>query len=597
MDLAAFAIGSALSVAALTVAASKRRAHERETKARLDAQRAATDAKSLPFVLASDTNPEHFAVWNLWDLFPDTPSFPSPLLSNTWPRNQNFVGANEETLRVQSLQPHPNSAKPSPQAFLTAGPLERLAWDPATVRVAVVTCGGLCSGLNTVIQSVVHSLTYVYGVPRGNIFGVMNGYRGFYEYPFRTLTPADVANIHTSGGTILGSSRGGFDADRILASIQEHRINIVVIVGGDGTHRGALALTQTAIARGVRISVACIPKASGVCACGRRRSAGTYFIERFYSGVYSAWQFDMRVIGLTAHFHTHTSPPTHTTHPLQTIDNDIGIIDRSFGFDTAVEQAVLPLTCAHTEALAAKNGVGLVKLMGRSSGFIAVQATLASRDVNVCLIPEAPWRLSSLLTFLEARLRSRGHCLIAVAEGSEAEEQREARGVVTLPPHSVRSGAADAPAAAAAAAADVAIMPPAAADGRGVVAPLTPTAASTNSPVNLPPNGHTGLLGLNKPTAVVAGAAAAASSGAGAVAHPATDESGNVVLGDIGTWLKDKIIAHFKSRGIPLNLKFIDPSYVIRASPPIASDSHLCTDLAFNAVHGAMGGKTGFSTG
>jgi 6-phosphofructokinase 1 len=351
-------------------------------------------------------------------------------------------------------------------------------------------------------------LHYIYGVKKGNVFGIKNGYRGFYmddeaEAAARlsassassgdasdgstvyignehapstpcafnsascgpdggawiTLTPESVAQIHLQGGTILGSSRGGFDADKILASAQRRGINILFVLGGDGTHRGALALQRAVVAKGMRLCIACVPK---------------------------------------------------------TIDGDIPIIDKSFGFETAVEQSLLPITCAHTEALACQNGVGLVRLMGRQSGFIAMHASLASRDVNVTLLPEAPWRIASLNRYLETRLKERGHCLIVVAEGAEPLEKVEERQRIV------------------------------------------------------------------------------AEQGAQAIK---TDESGNPVLEDVGVMLKDAITQHFKKAGKPIKVTYIDPSYIIRSSAPNAADSHLCTTLAFNAVHGAFAGRTAFSVG
>lgn len=102
------------------------------------------------------------------------------------------------------------------RAFPTAGPSKTLLYDPATVKVAVATCGGLCPGLNTVIREIVMCLTYVYHVPRGNVFGVTDGYRGFYggDECWRVLQPENVSRIHTMGGTILGSSRGGMDVEK-----------------------------------------------------------------------------------------------------------------------------------------------------------------------------------------------------------------------------------------------------------------------------------------------------------------------------------------------------------------------------------------------
>jgi 6-phosphofructokinase 1 len=388
----------------------------------------------------------------------------SPLKTRQWPRNLNFVPEGAELVPTQRVVPGGEGGgggggaggKPL-RSFLIAGPPERIAWDPANVRAAVATCGGLCPGLNTVVREIVMCLHYVYGVKPGSVFGIPNGYRGFYEGDeWRTLTPDSVSDIHEMGGTVLGSSRGGFDLDKIIGALQAKNINIVFLVGGDGTHRGALALLKGAAERKVRLTVVGVPK---------------------------------------------------------TIDNDIDIIDRSFGFDTAVDQAVHPITCAHTEARAAKNGVGLVKLMGRAAGFIAMYASLASRNVNITLIPEAPWRLSTLLSYLEKRLAVRDHCVIVVAEGAESIEMKEAK-------------------------------------------------------------------------------AAAAAAGSAR-----KDESGNVLFDDVGVYLRDSITAHFKKIGKPASLKYIDPSYIIRSSPPNAADSYLCTALAFNAVHGAFAGRTGFTVG
>jgi 6-phosphofructokinase len=320
---------------------------------------------------------EHLLVPHLREFYGDSlEKFDNPLLTRVWPRNLNFVAEAEEVIATQIVKPAAaGSFLPTPRAsavraFVAAGPTSQIYWNPKTVKSAIVTCGGLCPGLNTVVREIVMALNYVYGVSPGSVFGVQNGFRGFYELPWKTLTPDSVSAIHRQGGTVLGSSRGGFDLERILASLVEKEVGIVFIIGGDGTHRGALALLKGASARGMKLTVACVPK---------------------------------------------------------TIDNDIAIVDRTFGFDTAVQEAVRPIECAHTEARASQNGVGLVKLMGRASGFIALTASMASRDVNVTLLPEAPWKLASLLEYLETRLERRGHCLIVVAEGAESVEQKEAK--------------------------------------------------------------------------------------------------------------------------------------------------------------------------
>lgn len=252
--------------------------------------------------------------------------------------------------------------------FYVAGPRLHIALDPSEVNVMIVTCGGLCPGLNVVVRELVLSLWYNYGVR--NIFGIKWGYGGIYkEECWIKLDSSIVKDIHTLGGTILGTSRGGFDADKICNTLEKKKINMIFSIGGDGTHRGILALCQEIKNRKLKIVVAGIPK---------------------------------------------------------TIDNDIPLIDRSFGFVSSIEQAVKVVQCANVEATCVENGVGLVKLFGRSCGFIALDTTLASRDVNICLIPEAKFDLygdKGFLKFLMKRLKEKSHCVVVVAEGSASAIQ------------------------------------------------------------------------------------------------------------------------------------------------------------------------------
>lgn len=222
--------------------------------------------------------------------------------------------------------------------FTKAGPREYVFFNPKKVRAAIVTCGGLCPGLNVVIREIVMTLHFNYESPE--IYGIQWGYKGFYSNPDKNwvrLTPASVKSIHKLGGTILGSSRGGFDKDMILDSLLARNVNQVYIIGGDGTHRGINELIKRSIERRMVISFIGIPK---------------------------------------------------------TIDNDIPIIDQSFGFNTACEVAERMIDAAYVEATNAVNGVGLVKLMGRYSGFIARNACLAQGNVDICLIPELPFELN-----------------------------------------------------------------------------------------------------------------------------------------------------------------------------------------------------------
>ncbi|CAI0449666.1 unnamed protein product [Linum tenue] len=205
----------------------------------------------------------------------------------------------------------------------------------------------------------------MYGVD--DILGIVGGYRGFYSKNTVKLTPKVVNDIHKRGGTTLLTSRGGHDTVKIVDSIQDRGINQVYIIGGDGTQKGAALIHEEVEKRGMKVAVAGIPK---------------------------------------------------------TIDNDIAVIDKSFGFDTAVEEAQRAINAAHVEVECVENGVGVVKLMGRYSGFIAMHATLASRDVDCCLIPESPFYLEGqggLFQFIESRMKENGHVVIVIAEGAGQE--------------------------------------------------------------------------------------------------------------------------------------------------------------------------------
>jgi 6-phosphofructokinase 1 len=342
------------------------------------------------------------------------------------------------------------SAGEEPVSFLKAGPRAKIFFDPSKVKAALVTCGGLCPGLNDVIRAVVLSLYYGYGVK--NIVGIRYGLQGFiprYGHPVVELTPEAVATINEVGGTILSSSRGPQEIEEIVDSLERLNIGILFMIGGDGSFRAAARIVDGIRSRGSRIAVVGIPK---------------------------------------------------------TIDNDINLLSRSFGFNTAVGMGAQAISDAHAEAEGAPNGVGLVKLMGRHSGFIAATAALAKREANMVLIPESDFDIegpNGLLTWLEKRLEARKHAVMVVAEG-----------------------------------------------------------AGQN---------YCGLEG--------------------------TDESGNRLLGDIGVYLKEMIQHHFHDKGIELNLKYIDPSYMIRSIPANTDDSIFCGFLARDAVHAGMAGFTGVAVG
>lgn len=252
--------------------------------------------------------------------------------------------------------------------FEVAGPRKKIYFDPGQTTCAIVTCGGLCPGFNDVIRAIVMQAYYRYGVRR--IYGIPYGFEGLipeYGHAIVNLTPEAVANIHEFGGTWLGTSRGPQDVLRMVDRLQELGVNVLFVIGGDGSQRGALAIEREARKRGAKLAVVGVPK---------------------------------------------------------TIDNDMIYMDKSFGYETAAAAAVNAVHAAHTEARSARGGIGLVKLMGRHSGFIACAAAIASGEVNAVLIPEVPFALNGDHGFLEVirqRVVSRGHAVVIVAEGAGQE--------------------------------------------------------------------------------------------------------------------------------------------------------------------------------
>ena len=252
-----------------------------------------------------------------------------------------------------------------PTSFELAGPRSQIFFDPSKLRCALVTCGGLCPGLNDIIRSIVLELHWGYGVQ--TIYGIRFGLEGFipkYGHRVIDLSPDYVVNIHERGGSILGSSRGPQDVAEIVDCLERMNVGILFMIGGDGTLVAATLITDAILKRNLKISVVGVPK---------------------------------------------------------TIDNDIYLVSRSFGFDTAVDVATRAISSAHNEAEGYPNGIGLLKLMGRHSGFIAATATLAQQDVNFVLIPEIDFDLdgpNGLLEALQVRLANRGHAVIVVAEGA-----------------------------------------------------------------------------------------------------------------------------------------------------------------------------------
>ncbi|TYH08557.1 hypothetical protein ES288_A07G025600v1 [Gossypium darwinii] len=331
------------------------------------------------------------------DYLDHLPSYPNPLQNNPAYSVVEQYFVDEDDTVTEKIVVHKESARGV--HFRRAGPRQKVYFKPDDVNACIVTCGGLCPGLNTVIREIVCGLYHMYGVRK-----------------------------------VLGID--------------------VYIIGGDGTHKGAAVIFEEIRRRGLKVAVTGIPK---------------------------------------------------------TIDNDIPVIDKSFGFDTAVEEAQRAIKAAHVESESIGNGIGLVKLMGRYCGFIAMYATLASRDVDCCLIPESPFYLEGkggLYEYIGKQLKQNGHMVIVIAEGAGQELLSES------------------------------------------------------------------LQSVDQ-----------------------QDASGNKLLQDVGLWISHKIKEHFAKKKMPINLKYIDPTYMIRAIPSIASDNVYCTLLAHGAVHGAMAGYTGFTVG
>jgi 6-phosphofructokinase 1 len=287
------------------------------------------------------------------------PKLPTPLNSGYFAEDADRIPLPIDSSLAQDFE--------TPQIILfePAGPRRLLYFDPGKVKCAIVTCGGLCPGLNDVIRAIVLEAHHIYGVSA--VLGIRYGLEGFipsYRHGVSELTPSSVRHIHEFGGTVLGSSRGPQPPEEILDALERMNVGVLFIIGGDGSMKAASAIAQEVHARNLRMSIIGIPK---------------------------------------------------------TIDNDISFVPQSFGFETAVDKASEIIRCAHVEAEGVNYGVGIVKVMGRESGFIAAQASLAIREVNFVLVPETAFTLEGeggLLPALENRLDSRRHAVVVVAEGA-----------------------------------------------------------------------------------------------------------------------------------------------------------------------------------
>ncbi len=367
-------------------------------------------------------------------------------------RIYNFIG-DDECVRMEALAKRGRDGAPS-NAFERAGPRELLYFEPGNLTAGIVTCGGLCPGMNNAIRAVTLELLNHYRVRE--VLGFRYGFAGLNPkegYEPVPLTVGSVEGIHHDGGSVLGSSRGPQDPVIVVDQLERLGVRLLLVIGGDGSMRAAHAVYEEAARRGAPLSIVGVPKS---------------------------------------------------------IDNDVPLVDKTFGYETAFSIAVESIRAAHTEAAAYRNGVGLVRLMGRHSGFIAASAAVAAADADFVLVPEVPLVLDGPHGFLDeliARLRSNGHVVVVVAEGAGQDLLR---------------------------------------------------------------NGE---------------------------APPERDASGNVRLLDIGTYLKDRIGDALREQDIRHTVKYIDPSYLIRSAPANPSDSVYSSDLARNAVHAGMAGRTGLLIG
>jgi 6-phosphofructokinase 1 len=370
------------------------------------------------------------------------------------PANYDFWTPDNSMVLIQTIfesKEDLNKHMEDPVFFEQAGPRQKIYFEPTSVTAGIVTCGGLCPGINDVIRALVMELHYRYKVTR--ILGFPFGYEGLVKklgHKPIELIPDKVAQIMDQGGSILSSSRGDQNVVDIVDTLALYGVKMLFCVGGDGTLRGASSIAEEIKRRKEDISIIGIPK---------------------------------------------------------TIDNDINYVQKTFGFSTAFSKAVEAVNCAQVEAKGAPNGIGLVKLMGRHSGFIAVNAALASKNVNFVLIPEKDFDLEGKGAFLEIlqdRIKKRGHAVIIVAEGAGQKFFNDS-------------------------------------------------------------DEH--------------------------------DPSGNKKLNDVGVFMKDRITSYFKKQNMRINLKYIDPSYIIRSVPANEDDSVFCGFLAQNAVHAAMAGKTNMVVG
>uniref|UniRef100_A0A7S1RYX3 Phosphofructokinase domain-containing protein n=1 Tax=Alexandrium catenella TaxID=2925 RepID=A0A7S1RYX3_ALECA len=318
---------------------------------------------------ACNLAPFHLATWQTDDMGmvaeQKVNKFLNPM-AVAWP-NMNFLNPDELVQGHIIMNDSKQASRPSAtsKGCVRANACKEIWWDPSEVRAAVVTCGGLCPGLNSIIREVTNTLWHQYDVR--HIYGIQAGYNGLSnpeKHKPIQLSPDKVRDIHMKGGSILKAGRGGFNPEQICDRLERLGINMVFTVGGDGTQHASHLLYEEAKRRNLDISIVGLPKS---------------------------------------------------------IDNDILFFDKTFGFDSAVSTAADIMRNGWVEATSCDKGVGIVKLMGRDAGFVAMHAALASTIVDLVMIPEVNVKLEDVIEHIDSTLARKNFMLIAIAEGAGQE--------------------------------------------------------------------------------------------------------------------------------------------------------------------------------
>lgn len=240
-------------------------------------------------------------------------------------------------------------------------------------RVALVTSGGDCQGLNAAIRGVGKALFERLG-DNVEIYGMYDGYRGLIDCDYKFMERKDFSGILTEGGTILGTSRQDYVPGKdivdengesvipdMLSTYNRLNLDCLIVMGGNGTQKSAKLLSDAGM------NVITLPK---------------------------------------------------------TIDNDIYGTDTTFGFQSAVDIATNVMDYIHSTA-SSHSRIFVVELMGRDAGWLTLYSGIAS-GADIILIPEIPYDVKKLADFIEMRTKAgRSFTIIACAEGAVAKEEEK----------------------------------------------------------------------------------------------------------------------------------------------------------------------------